>query len=297
MLNAEAVEAEAVKLFQLMKGEFKDLLDDVLAAGESKAEELPSILARNVETVLTSMSVSGLIEEALAEYVDDQCESNGNDDGRDEAVRQASSAVNVLISFAEEFVGQTKSVDDSYKGLLGRIFKSIVPGGNDSTVAGNMKDDEDLLSGAPSVSTFAGGMGAGPEASLDALLSQEKGAFTAGFLRHVEGECDRISSQPTLGPEAARMLQILRVIQARVLEELGKEIGEGAVVLGQLLGYDDRAERIAVLEAGLTVRGPKFAEELLELTAEALEGFKNVGSVDPELVDRVREIDERIRSF
>ena len=57
------------------------------------------------------------------------------------------------------------------------------------------------------------------------------------------------------------MLEILRVIQARILEELGKGIGEGAIVVGQLLGYDEKAERLAVLDAGLAVRGIDFAHE------------------------------------
>lgn len=70
-------------------------------------------------------------------------------------------------------------------------------------------------------------------------------------------------------------------------------------MLGQLLGYDDEAERLAVLDAGLTVRGVEFANELAALTQEALEGFTAVGiqNVDAELVDRVRVIDGRIQRF
>lgn len=139
------------------------------------------------------------------------------------------------------------------------------------------------------------------EERLDELLSAERGAFTPGFLRHVEGECERIANLKTTSPESARMTQVLRLIQARVLEELGKGIGEGAVVLGQLLGYDDDSERAAVLDAGLAVRGVDFAKELAALTAEALEGFGEVrtqgGEVDPELVRSVEGIDDRIRRF
>jgi len=69
-------------------------------------------------------------------------------------------------------------------------------------------------------------------------------------------------------------------------------------VLGQLIGYDDKAERIAVLEAGLTVRGMDFAKELSDLTKEALEGFQDVPvGVDKELTARVEEIDERVNEF
>ena len=33
-------------------------------------------------------------------------------------------------------------------------------------------------------------------------------------------------------------------------------------MLGQLLGYDSKAERLAVLDAGLTVRGVEFAGDV-----------------------------------
>ena len=77
-----------------------------------------------------------------------------------------------------------------------------------------------------------------------------------------------------------------------------KDIGEGALVLGQLMGYDDQMERLAVLEAGLTVRGLDFAKDLAALTGEALEGFQRVpGGVDSDLVQRVQEIDDRLQKY
>ena len=77
-----------------------------------------------------------------------------------------------------------------------------------------------------------------------------------------------------------------------------QDIGEGALVLGQLLGYDDTKERLAVLDAGLTVRGPEFAYEMVALTEEALDGFQRVpGGADPELVERVSGIQARLRHF
>ncbi|KAL7426267.1 hypothetical protein ACHAXH_000656 [Discostella pseudostelligera] len=192
----------------------------------------------------------------------------------------------MILTFVESFVEQTKSMDDVYKQLLGKIFQSIAPGASDGSSSGS----------TPSQSTSSANM----ENQLDNLLSSEKAAFTPGFLRHVEGECFRIASLSTISPESVKMLQILRLIQTRVLEELGKDIGEGAIVLGQLLGYEDESERLAVLDAGLTVRGVEFANELAALTEEALEGFEQASArenVDAELVDRVRVIDDRIRKF
>ena len=73
-------------------------------------------------------------------------------------------------------------------------------------------------------------------------------------------------------------------------------------MLGQLLGYDDENERLAVLDAGLAVRGIDFANELISLTEEALDGFRTVQQqqqqqVDPDLVKSVKVINERIQLF
>lgn len=77
-----------------------------------------------------------------------------------------------------------------------------------------------------------------------------------------------------------------------------QDIGEEALVLGQLLGYDDARERLAVLDAGLTVRGLDFAKRMAALTKEALEGFTRVPcGADPDLVERVSQIDVRLRKF
>jgi len=46
------------------------------------------------------------------------------------------------------------------------------------------------------------------------------------------------------------------------------------------------------------VRGTDFAEELLELTAEALDGFERVpGGADPGLVECIEQIDARVRRY
>merc|ERR1712070_1122848 len=100
------------------------------------------------------------------------------------------------------------------------------------------------------------------EEALDQVMKEEKKHFTSGFLRHIEGECDRISHQKTLTPESTRLLEILRMIQTRVLEELGQDLGEAALVLGQLMGYEKEEELLGVLDAGLTVRGNEFALEM-----------------------------------
>ena len=69
-------------------------------------------------------------------------------------------------------------------------------------------------------------------------------------------------------------------------------------MLGQLMGYDKEEELLGVLEAGLTVRGRDFAVEMFNLTKEALEGFTKVpGGADPDLVNKVKFIDQRLEDF
>ena len=133
---------------------------------------------------------------------------------------------------------------------------------------------------------------------MDKVMKDEKKSFTTGFLRHIEGECDRISNAPKMSPESARLLEILRMIQTRVLEELGQDLGEAALVLGQLMGYEKEEELLGVLDAGLTVQGNEFALEMASLTEEALDGFSRIpGGADPDLVDKVRCIDRRLQDF
>ena len=192
-----------------LKLEFTSLLHKVID-GKLQEEEYPSLFTQNIEMIIAVLGTEngGLLEEIIHEdvmsYNEKQQQQDGSDgkvseEGSSERLEQISEAVNVLISFVETFVEQTKTMDDVYKQLLGKIFKSISPSGGTST------DTNDTM-----------------ENELDNLLSSEKEAFTPGFLRHVEGECNRIASLPTISPESAKMLQILRLIQTRVLEELGK---------------------------------------------------------------------------
>lgn len=182
-----------------MKSEFATLLDSMIAA--DNREELPSLLTKNIESILTIMGTDGLIEEVIQ---DDVQKYNANEDRLD----QISAAVSMIVTFVESFVEQAASMDDVYKNLLGKIFQSIAPGDSQAN------KNENINLGGPNM-----------EANLDELLASEKDAFTPGFLRHVDGECSRIAALPKISPESAKMLQILRLIQTRILEELGKVSG------------------------------------------------------------------------
>ena len=53
--------------------------------------------------------------------------------------------------------------------------------------------------------------------------------------------------EPQITPESSKLLQTLQVTHMRVIEEMGKDLGETALALNQLLGYDNDNERHAVL--------------------------------------------------
>jgi hypothetical protein len=272
---------------------FRQLVDQVLSA--ERPEHLPRILVNHMELILSMRSSSSSSEQGtriianVLEQVQQEQQSGSSDDNGDVRYSQTLHAIDIILTFAQDFVEQAQTMDQHNKQLLGKIFKAMmVNDGNNNNNNNHVVADEEetttnLLPG---------------EEVLDRLLEQEKEHFTPGFLRHIEGECERISNAPQVTPQSARLLEILRIVQTRVLEELGQDMGEATVVLGQLMGYNSDEELLGVLEAGLTVRGSAFALEMASLTEEALDGFQRVpGGVDPELVERVTFIDKRLRVY
>jgi len=244
------------------KQDFSNLINEVMSVTDP--QHIPSVLTKNMDLLL---SLSGQNGAAVVESVlNDAKEQEG-----EETAAQVEEVIELVLSFVEDFVTEAAKIDDQNKKLLGKIILTLADKDNAA------RDREE---------------------ALDELFVKEKEHFTPGFLRHVEGECERIANAPKMTPESTRLLQILRMIQTRVLEELGSDLGEAAQVLGQLIGYETKAERLAVLEAGLTVRGDDFVQEMAALTAEALEGFERVpGGADASLVQCVEEIDERLRHY
>eukprot|EP00539_Tryblionella_compressa_P010702 CAMPEP_0178784014 /NCGR_PEP_ID=MMETSP0745-20121128/4010_1 /TAXON_ID=913974 /ORGANISM="Nitzschia punctata, Strain CCMP561" /LENGTH=353 /DNA_ID=CAMNT_0020441599 /DNA_START=21 /DNA_END=1082 /DNA_ORIENTATION=+ len=260
---------------------FRDLIQHVMTISEP--ELLPRVLANNMDLVMSlrgeegTRVISTLLEDA-------KLKGHADGDEKETLYTRTLQAVDLILSFAEDFVEQAQEMDNHNKKLLGKIIMAMRKSENDDSTKVTGKDER--------ISSIS------REEVLDQVLEEEKHSFTPGFLRHIEGECERICKAPKMTRESARLLEILRVIQTRVLEELGKEMGEATLVLGQLMGYDNDEELLGVLDAGLTVRGIEFAAEMSSLTAEALDGFKRVpGGVDPELVERVTFIDNRLREF
>ena len=275
----------------IKKGEFKNLVDKVIQIPQP--EHIPRLLVNNIELILGlqkedgAQVISSVVEDAKQNKTtdDDVYISGDNSSSTDSYYVQTIQAVEMILSFAEDFVKEAQGMDANNKKLLGKIIKSMVTSDNDKSIAGETDGDrknDDSSSGR--------------EEALDRLMQEEKENFTAGFLRHIEGECDRIMNAPRITPESTRLLEIMRLIQVRVLEELGQDLGQAALVLGQLIGYDKDDELLGVLDAGLQVQGTDFALEMKTLVEEALGGFKQIpgGGADPDLVRKVNLIDKRL---
>ena len=259
---------------------FRKVVDRVLFVKDP--QHIPSILTKNIELILSCMTTEDgalLVEAVIEDILLDQPDAS--------TATTVLEAIDIIMSFGEEFVQYTSQIEKQNQVLLGKIIKIIAASSPTSV------QDKEVLGVA--------GTTGGPsrEEELDLLLEQERPHFTPGFLRHIENECQRIASAPSMTLESTRLLETLRIIQTRVLEEVcSQDLGEAAQVLGQIIGYDTKMERIAVLDAGLMVRGVSFAKELMALTTEALVGFQNVmNGADPDLVNRVQQIHDRLQEY
>ncbi|MGK3734359.1 MAG: hypothetical protein ACI8RD_012249 [Bacillariaceae sp.] len=298
-LNNNNNNANDVKIIKI-KEEFRNLVESVMQI--SQAELIPRLLVNNIELIMGlqgeegTQVISSLLEDAkkkkkettttTSDITNDDDDDDDDDD--DSYYSQTIQTVEMILTFAEDFVKEAHNMDKSNKNLLGKIMKAMVKSDNDTSISGGEGGKEELSAiGARS-----------REEALDKVMKEEKINFTTGFLRHIEGECNRIENAQRMTTESTRLLEILRLIQTRVLEELGQDLGEAALVLGQLMGYDKEEELLGVLEAGLTVQGRDFALEMASLTEEALDGFKRIpGGADPELVQKVNFIDKRLQEY
>lgn len=262
------------------RDDFRRLLDRIVVANDPS--HVPSLLTRHMDTILA--------------VLEDSSNQNGNDDDDDStalwlesllhdaqvqhgetAGLRMAEALDSVVQCAEEFVAQAKSMEEEHQALLGRILRLA----SDKTSVPSSTDRED---------------------ALDKLLDETRESLTPGFLRHLERECDRIAAAPILTPASARLSELLCVVRARIVEELGRNLGEVAQVLGSLASCDDPSERKALVDAAVAVRGSTFARDLASAADEALEGFRAVPAassagegVDPDLVHRVQEIRDRVR--
>ena len=278
------------------KLEFRNLIETCLAT--PNRDHLPQIFGKNIELIMSLHGQEGaqVIQEILDEAREE--EERGDNVGQ-QLYQQTVELLDSLLTFSQDFADQVLALDDHNKKLLGKIIRAMTGTIEGQFTEGGEQDNNNNIMSSSSYYSSAKPTDREREETFDQLMITERDNFTPGFLRHIEGECSRILNARSMTRESSRLLEILRMIQTRVLEEIGKDMGEATIVLGQLMGYDNENELLGVLEAGLTVRGVEFAYEMKSLTEEALDGFQRVpgGNVPKELVNRVTLVDTRLQSY
>jgi hypothetical protein len=238
-------------LIASQKQAFERLVEQVMSATDP--QHIPSTLTKNMDLLLSFDDSQQVATHIIQPILHEIRITEG-----DEAASRAEEAIDVILSCTEDFVKEAALMYDSHRNLLGILIKAI-------SSRDNTSDDR--------------------ERALETALRENK--LTAGFVRHVTSECERIANAPKMTPESARLLELMRALQARVLEQLALDLGEAAPALLQILSYDSTTERLAVLQAGWVARGDGFAREIIALTGEALHNFVDA---DPELVERTQEV-------
>jgi len=272
ILNAAAVisEQEQAVIPEAHINKLRGLITKILVG---EIHEVNSLLASNVDFFLTNKPSIFSQSDVLQSIVDE------NPPQEQEKVM---AIIEYIASFVKDLVEEAVTMDKENKELLGKVLKIM---------CGENKKDDDVF--YINVKKSASQR----EDELDDFM--EAHAFSPGFLRHLEGECERIENAPKTTKESLRLAEVLRTIRIRVIEELGVPLGEGASVLGQLLAYDDPKEQLAVLQTGLELRGIEFANEMLKMTEEALGQMKTLDPaiVDPELITKLEAIRKGIKSY
>jgi hypothetical protein len=202
--------------------------------------------------------------------------------------------VDYTIDFLEGFVSNAAALDDGCEELLGEIVTKILEcrkENDDYIDALNEIGEEEKAAAHQQFDTE----------SLDTWFTDRRADVTSwAFTRHLEGQVSRILNAPRITPESSKLIEILRTIQARVVEEMAVGVGgEAARVISRTLQYDggegEGGERDAILIDELEARGLAFASEVSKLIEVAGEDFKilvNEGreDVDLEMVQRLDDI-------
>jgi hypothetical protein len=146
---------------------------------------------------------------------------------------------------------------------------------------------------------------------LDAYLAESMDALTPGFFQHLASEIARERASPQTTPAGAKLVNLLTLIQARCLEEVGTSLSPAAPVLSQLLQLED-GDLPGAIRDGLGERSDweEFGGELLAGAGEAREAFAKIdgregagsgnpfgggGRVDPEMGRKLEMVEKLVR--
>eukprot|EP00934_Nitzschia_sp_Nitz4_P001721 Nitzschia sp. Nitz4//scaffold253_size28098//15359//17575//NITZ4_008142-RA/size28098-processed-gene-0.30-mRNA-1//-1//CDS//3329544303//1721//frame0 len=178
---------------------FRKFLDDAMEV--CGTEFMPRLLSQNMETIMSlELHEGGDVINTFLE------EAKNTSQG---TYLRAKETTDLVLTFAEGVVEGMSKMQEMNQETLGKIVRTMT----DPEKTAQTKEEE-----------------------LDRLMQTEKRNFTPSFLRHLEAECNRLANAPKVTPQSSHMLQIVQMIQSRVVEALGEDLGEAAVILGRLTG-------------------------------------------------------------
>ncbi|GMH50587.1 hypothetical protein TrRE_jg11399 [Triparma retinervis] len=187
--------------------------------------------------------------------------------------------ISYVIDFLELFVSSAADRSDANKALMSELVK---------IVTGRVKGVE---------GAYVEGDGKVTEEDVDKWMDENAKRFDGGFIRYLDSEVHRVTSSPNQSQPVIKTGSILKIVRVRVLEEVGKRMGEEIEVMNQVLGYDKDGIRERVVLAGLEARGRDMAERLKAVCEEVLEGEVKGEEGEEEFRRRVGNVLETVKGW
>ncbi|GMH49000.1 hypothetical protein TrLO_g15505 [Triparma laevis f. longispina] len=160
-----------------------------------------------------------------------------------------SGLISFIIDFLEEFVSQSASLDSRNTQLLGSLIDFV-------------RSNNDV-------------------AKVEEFFDGNVEELDGNFMAHLSRQEKRLLSSPSATVETAKLLDMFKVIKVLVMDAQGRALSEGgdvAVIVNQLLQYDDDETRVQVMRAGLEARDAEWKQQFFEKIEEVIgetEGIKS----------------------
>jgi hypothetical protein len=156
------------------------------------------------------------------------------EEGNPIALETIRNVFDFMLSFLEEYVQETSSIESRHQ----RTVRQII----DAARSGSVEFNEKMLE-----------------------LNQ-KGEIDYGVLKYLDGEAQRLQSE---GPGSRDLLGIIQIIRTRVATEIEESMGASASTLSRLLAFDDRYLMRAALRRAFDEMGDEGTRESFFKLAKA----------------------------
>ncbi|CAM9766091.1 unnamed protein product [Ectocarpus sp. 6 AP-2014] len=244
---------------------FERIMEEVLE--EEKEEELPAILSRHVDFLL-SVDVTALTNDLIRQ------------EPTLTRVNTLRNAYEFIVSFLESMVESTVDVQKENQTLLRLIVEAAKT--SPEVFDKRMKTLQDRFT-FEFVKYLDG--------EVERLEKVEKDMAEKKRKRKVPAEKDDMP----MGGDGNEVLNVIRIVRTRVCAQLDLMMGEDVAVLTRMLSYDDRFMMRAALRTVLRDKSPKEIAAFGALVSKTLGDVVALGSgVDPVLRSKLSDMSEDI---